>query len=122
MGPPNDASVGVLLALLASAAAYGWGTAEAAAYHRRLQRRLALGLADPMVVARFRLWAISGGCALAAVISSGFFLFALGRPIASEPAAFVALQLALFIAAVALWLAFFPPAFYRRRLSSRAGG
>lgn len=114
---PGQTGLGALLSTGVSIFIYGWATGESIRYHVQLKRRLALGLADPVVVHQFLLWAVSGSCALASTVTSAFFAFVLGRATSSVPSVFVAVQIALFCAAVSLWFAFFPPGFYRRRLA-----
>lgn len=118
--PDNGASLGYLLSVAASIGVYGWSTGESLAYYLKLRRRLTLGLADRLTARRFLLWAISGGCALASSAASLLTVLTLGTVLSKVPPAFVAVQLALFLTSVCLWFAFFPPRFYRRRLSARA--
>lgn len=120
MPPPNATSTGLLLSLVASLAVYGWATVEAFRYHRVLRRRLALGLADPVVTHQFLLWGYSGTCALATTVTGSVCLFAFGTSLSAHPGLFAVAQLALLEAAVALWFAFFPPRFYRGLLRRRA--
>jgi hypothetical protein len=101
------------------AASFGWASASALREHGIARRRAAFGLVDPQVVDRFRLWGIGSGAA--------FLVFAvnLARNLAGEldPASRVALSTtpALgMVAAVAIALAFFPPAIYRRRFAVRS--
>jgi hypothetical protein len=117
IAPPADASLGAFIGATASLAAFGWATAEAFRYHHQLKRRLALGLAKPLVTRQFRLWGVSGVCAFGSSATSAFVLFALGRDLPAFPVVFAAVQIALFYAAVCLWFAFFPPGFYRRRVA-----
>ena len=116
MPAPLDDSIGPLLSSATSLAAYGWAAREAFRYHALLRRRLALGLADPVVTHQFLLWGVSAGSAFGSSAVSLFFTHVLGLSIAATVVPFVAIQLALFTAAVCLWFAFFPPGFYRRRL------
>jgi hypothetical protein len=100
--------------------AYGWTFAESTLHYARMRRRLAHGLANPVVTNRLLLWAVYGcgslGSQLAYTTSIGvatpegvypFFLDAL-------------MSLSSCFAAVALWLAFFPPQTYRNWLASGA--
>ena len=93
---------------------YGWVALESFHHFARLRRALRFGLADPMVVDRFRLW----GLGAAAIFTSFTLVFVsglVGTP-TSHPPALVALVACLGIpSAVAMALAFNPPAFYRRR-------
>jgi len=115
---PGDTSLGGLLSACSSLAVFGWTGGEALRYHRQLTRRLRLGLADPLVAHRFGLWAFSGALAVTSTLSSLFYAYVLRLPMAATPVAFVAVQLGLFVAAICLWLAFYPPGFYRRRISA----
>jgi len=115
-----------LAAVLARSAALVWPFAESTGYAARMRRRLALGLADPVVANRFVLWSIWTG-ALAAI---PLFVLALRAAGALEPPAPgapipVAARAALAVlagggglAAAAGWLAFFPPAAYRRWIAA----
>jgi hypothetical protein len=118
--PPGEASVGVLLSGLAPMIVYGWASVEALRYHLQLRRRMTLGLSDPLMAHRFLLWAISGTCAFATAGAGTLFTMALRTPLSSNPVAFGLVQLGLFVASLALWLAFFPPAFYRHGVLARA--
>jgi hypothetical protein len=56
--------------------ALAWGAFEALRYHARLRRRLALGLAEPLLVRRFLLWGLGlGGAALSCSIDATAKLF-----------------------------------------------
>ena len=111
-----------LVAVLARCAALVWLFGESTRYAARMRRRLALGLADPVVANRFLLWSIWTG-ALAAIPLFVLVLRATGAleppaPGAPLPAAARAALAVLAagggLAAAAGWLAFFPPAAYRR--------
>jgi hypothetical protein len=96
------------------AAAYAWGAAECFHYHALLRRRARIGLSDLSLAHRFLLWAIAG-CGGAAVFGAGMF----GRAVIGGPHAAVAFaqSLAGLVAAVAIWLAFFPPRAYLRAVT-----
>lgn len=95
---------------------FAWSAIEAWLLVARMGKRLALGLVEAEVVDRVRLWgwAASAACAMtghaiamrlatgSAVLSNGHQLFASGLGL---------------VAAIAVWLAFFPPAAYRRRFA-----
>ncbi len=95
-----------------------WGGAEALHYHRKLRRRLPLGMADPVVTDRFRLYGIAmlagfaanAGTVVCQVLGIEVVGTAIGAAVVS-PAG---------IAAVALWLAFLPPRSYLERLRQPA--
>ena len=97
-----------------------WGSGEAFRYWLMMQRRLELGLADPVVTNRFLLWSLGAGTAglgsligMIAQLSTGLTMLELPWVMASSSAHG-------FVAAIALWLAFVPPAGYVRYLRARA--
>ena len=102
------------LGYAARALPFFWNACESWHYHGMLSRRLAIGLADPIVTDRFRLWAISasGVCAAFAV----FGLAALrGVDVATSPEVLATSSLAGLVSGATLWLAFLPPRRYLRR-------
>jgi hypothetical protein len=92
----------------------GWGGVESLRYWALLRRRLALGLADPVVVDRFRLFGIAMGAGLVANAATVVCQI-LGIEIVGTAVGTVAVSPAL-VAAVALWLAFLPPRAYLARV------
>jgi hypothetical protein len=106
------------LGLGTRAAAFVWGAAEAFGYWALLRRRVALGLADPVVANRMWLWGTS-----CASIALGFAIFTLGSVSAGGVNAtpvVLALSACGLVGAAAMTLAFFPPAKYRRWLIAAA--
>lgn len=101
--------------------AFGWGAGESLVWWHRMRRRAALGLGDPVVQNRFLLWAVGIGAAgwgsvvglLAGLL---FGLSAYGNPWLQLSSSLHGLA-----AAVAMWLAFLPPAWYLRRVEAGAG-
>jgi hypothetical protein len=91
-----------------------WGAGEALAYWTRMRRRVRLGIADPLLANRFLLWAIGAGAAgLGSAIGTGVQLVT-GRPPLEQSWLTMSSSLHGLVSAVALWLAFVPPAAYRR--------
>jgi hypothetical protein len=90
----------------------GWSGIESAREARRAALRHRLGLTSPLVTSRLRLWgACTLTCSLLTVATT------LGGPSFQTSLLGVALITPVSLAAaVALWFAFLPPAFYRRRL------
>jgi hypothetical protein len=91
-----------------------WLVAESIRYYAFMRRRLALGLADPVVTDRFRLWAIAGTSALVMLGTS-----APPVVVENQSAPWLIAVLPLFAvsgiaASGAYLLAFFPPGWYRR--------
>lgn len=96
-----------------------WTAIEGLVHHKNARRRLALGLADPVVANRFLLWGVFGLMATGINGTS-----ALGSVLGIDPsrAPLVLLPLGFLgaMASVAMYLAFFPPAWYLARV--RASG
>jgi hypothetical protein len=106
---------------LLAAAALGWAAFESTSFARRLGRRLALGLADPLVVERVRLWSLA---IVAAQIlnAASIAARALGVDLATWRYGGALIGPLGLAAALGMSLAFFPPARYRRFRLTRAGG
>ena len=97
-----------------------WNSVESLLYWRRLRRRLRLGLADPVVTNRFLLWGISSA---AAFFGSGLifvFVTVTGIDPNQIPSLNLIVSLHGLVAAIAMWLAFQPPASYVRWIEGRA--
>lgn len=95
---------------------YAWASGESLLQHRAGRRRVALGLADPLVVDRFRLW----GIGLLAV-EGIWMVLGLARGLGWHfQATYVPTALLGFVCAGALWLAFFPPQAYQRHVAAHA--
>lgn len=98
---------------------FSWASWESLRYHAMLRRRIRLGLADPVVANRILLWGVASGCIaiqtpviLASTVLSG------GDHIASW--ALVVVSVFSCLASATVWLAFFPPASYLKRIAARA--
>jgi hypothetical protein len=109
-----------LLASWTGVAIYAWSNVEAWRQYGMQRRRQALGLADPVVTDRMRLWALAMAAALA-----GSSVLAVCQT-AGVPVGGTALGLGLTAvvacgAAACLWLAFAPPAAYLARVRAAAG-
>ena len=96
-----------------------WNAIESTRYARMLERRLALGLSDPVLTNRFQLWALAGWstCAMCAVLG---VCIAIGLPPLVEP---VPAAIAAGMSAVsgATWyLSFLPPTRYLDSVRARA--
>jgi len=96
-----------------------WACLEAWSYHRKLVRRLALGMADPAIANRIWLWAVAGG-GVAAISLAMIPSMVAGVPPLHHPAALALIATAAFVASGCWWLAFFPPARYLARVRARA--
>ena len=87
-----------------------WGCIEAQHYHAAMRRRLALGLADPVVTNRFLLWGIAMGAGVMAALT-GLFMTIFGM-VGPEAWPYVVLGVFATVSPVAQWFAFFPPRGY----------
>jgi len=102
-----------------------WGSAEALRYGSKLRRRLRLGLADPVVVNRFFLWGIGAGAAGMGSLIGVSVQAMTGVPLFDVPWLMLSSSFHGLVAAIAMWLAFVPPARYLsrvRRLASEQPG
>jgi hypothetical protein len=96
---------------------YAWMALESFLYHARMRRRLRHGLADALVTNRFLLWGLASAC----VVASGSLAALELAAGAGARAPTVPARMALFATtALAVWLTFFPPRFYRRWLEAPA--
>jgi hypothetical protein len=96
-----------------------WAALESVTFALKLRRRLALGLADPLLADRVKLYAVA---IVAAQILNGVSVtaVALGGDIATWRYGGVVIGPIGAIAALAMWLAFLPPERYRRFVLERA--
>jgi hypothetical protein len=97
-----------------------WGALESLRYWRVTQRRVELGLADPLVSASFLAWGVSlGAGALGfALIWAALLALAPGEHLSAGVN--IALSLCGITSASGLYFAFLPPKAYARRLAARA--
>ena len=105
--------------LFLPATALGWASVESLRYHLLLRRRLALGLADPLVADRFRLWGIGTGAATLLNATSSTTT-AMGYDMSTTVAGALMIGTLGLVAAGTTWFAFVPPAGYARRVRARA--
>jgi hypothetical protein len=104
-----------------------WAFGEALHFYGRMRRRLKLGLADPITTNRFLLWSIWTGLFATIMLGAvGMRTLLLVAPTASVTPETVVQTFRIFgaiaaiVASGALWLNFFPPASYERRLRGAA--
>jgi len=98
-----------------------WMTIESFSYYVRMRRRLALGLAEPLVTDRFRLWglaSLSAAASIWCVHLPALMGLVPGTPASNEAVAVATLITGLFGIGTVLcyWLTFFPPDWYRQRI------
>jgi hypothetical protein len=100
-------------------ASFGWGSWEPLRYHAMLRRRMRLGLADPVVANRILLWGIASGC-IAIQTPVVLANMVLGGEDRIAPWALAVLSVLSCLASATIWLAFFPPTPYLKRIAGRA--
>jgi hypothetical protein len=99
---------------------YAWTAIEGTRYHRMLRRRLALGLAEPIVANRFLLWALAG------VVSTlwnsvGAWYLITGENVMTHLVPLLATSLGGLVNTVLQILIFMPPAWYARWVGRERG-
>lgn len=106
------------LGLATRATAFVWGGAEAFSHWTRMRLRVRIGLADAVVTDRVLMWGLSS-----LIIALGFVAFLVGKLAGhmNGPAVVLSVSSCGLAAAVAMTLAFFPPAFYLRWLRGAGG-
>jgi hypothetical protein len=101
-----------------------WTLVEPLLFFVVLRRRSRLGLADRVLVDRFLLWGLGSVARFAMLVIGGGAMLLMGgsaRALAAVAGpTFVAASVAGLFVAGAYWLAFFPPAAYRRAVQERA--
>jgi hypothetical protein len=96
-----------------------WCSVESLRYHRLLRRRERLGLADPAVTDRLLLWGLGSGAAAAGSAVGLTTRLLTGHSTAEYPIVNLAVSALGLVAAVAMWIAFLPPAAYLRVVARR---
>jgi hypothetical protein len=96
-----------------------WASIESTSYAAKLRRRVAVGLADPLLADRVRLWTVaivSAQLLNAASVAAA----ALGTDIATWRYGGALIGPLGLVAALSMWLAFLPPQRYRTFVAARA--
>lgn len=114
-----DATIANALFVGGRAAVYLVGAAEALRHFGKLRRRAALGLADPVSTQQILLWGLAW-LSVAAIALGSLAVGALAPGTIFEyPAAGLVVNALNLAAWGCTWFAFFPPAFYQRRVEAR---
>ena len=107
-------------AVASMALAFGWMAVESLHYRGLLRRRLALGLADPVVANRFFVWG-AGAAATSVLVLLLLGLYLQGITLMENSlAASVLVTVSGLVMVVVPWLTFAPPAAYLRFVERRA--
>lgn len=97
-----------------------WGAGESFAYWMKMRRRIRLGLADPVVANRFLMWALGAFAAGWGTAVGTLGQLVTGAEMIRSPWIMASSSLHGLVAAIAIALAFVPPASYLRYIRSRA--
>lgn len=122
--PPDAISTvvsrnGMFIGMAGYCGCFLWSAIEGFVHHRNAQRRMAIGLADPVVVNRFLLWGLFGSAATAINVAS-FAGNAIGVDPSTSPLVLVPMGVFGFFASLAMYLAFLPPEAYLARVRASA--
>ena len=94
--------------------ASAWGATAALLHHRRLRRRLALGLVDRFTCHRFGLWGFALACTVGILVTALVTNIGKGVLVFAWSPALLCVGVLGLLGAWALWFAFLPPHFYQR--------
>jgi hypothetical protein len=107
------------LHVAARGATFAWAAVSAFSYYRRMVRRVALDLADPILCHRFLLWAVAMASTTGMLVTALFTNTTRGVLVfAWTPALLLVSALGL-VSAWSLWFAFLPPVAYQRLIRRR---
>jgi hypothetical protein len=98
-----------------------WAAIESVSYAGKLRKRLALGLADPLLADRMRLWTVAI-VAAQTLNAASLVALAFGVDLTTWRYGGALIGPIGLVAALSMWLAFLPPARYRRYVAGRARG
>lgn len=115
---PHTRPFGIAI-VLTLAAAFAWTAFESFAWWSRLRKRTEIGLADPVVADRMRLWG-AAGVAVATLCAVLALSMAMGLAPMRHAVPLGCIALAAIVASVCWTLAFLAPASYREGVRARA--
>ena len=108
------------IGILFRAGAHAWIGFEAFLYQRMMQRRVRLGLADPVVADRMWLWSLGGAATTLLWLGAGVARTVGGAAGLQHPLTLEFIAAMGMVASVTNWLVFMPPESYLRRVERRA--
>jgi len=100
-------------------ACFAWAACESFLHYAKLKRRLALGLADPVLVDRFFLWGMSSGANTLMIVLL-FYCVRTGMVIMREPVALSVMAIFGSVMSAAWYLTFLAPESYLEFVRRRA--
>jgi hypothetical protein len=98
---------------------FAWAAIESLHYHEKMKKRMALGLADPVVTQQIYMWGVSAVAAAAVSVTIVTSVFGLGRHPLEVPEALALLVLLSLVLSACMWCAFFPPGALKRWATNR---
>ena len=109
-----------VLLLVLRGSAMGWAMFEAFRYAAMLRRRMALGLAQPMMTHRFWLWGVGAAAQFSVIVIDTMMWLGTGGGLDGSSAGIEVTAALGLVGAVAVALAFFPPISYVGFIEKRA--
>ena len=97
-----------------------WGSFESLHYYGRMRRRARLGLADAVLTNRFLLWGLGIGSAGLGSLLANVVMMVRGTAMMELDGLTLSNSMFGLASAVLMWIAFLPPAGYRRWIEARA--
>ncbi|HXK22063.1 MAG TPA: hypothetical protein VMS55_05235 [Myxococcota bacterium] len=97
-----------------------WGSFESLHYYGRMRRRARLGLADAVLTNRFLLWGLGIGSAGLGSLIGNVVMMVRGTAMMELDGLTLSNSMFGLASAVLMWIAFLPPAGYRRWIEARA--
>jgi hypothetical protein len=110
----------VPLGQIARGSAPAWMSFECFRFHAKARRRLAIGLAEPMVVNRLALWGAGIGASAVGYAFTTVHRLAYGLGLKEHVWALTSVSMLGMVSAICLGTAFFPPTAYRRWVERHA--
>lgn len=102
------------------ASVYVWGVWSGLWYYAQLRKRMRLGLADPVIAQQVLLWAIASATAIGLTGTIVVYQYGFGFSPLDATSGMAWLAGFGFVTGTTLYLAFFPPSFYRRWIIAHA--
>jgi hypothetical protein len=119
LSPGSRSEVASWIGIGTGSCVFAWAGTESFLLFAQMRKRLRLGLVEFAVVDRVRLWGVGMFGAWAMTAHALVYRVTTGTSLMPDGQRLMSSGFGL-VAAIAIWLAFFPPAFYRRRFAAAA--